>query len=81
MFYKKTGKIGVETMKRFVVGPEGISQTCDNCGKDLRLRASYTWLIENKHPANRRFCSIACLLSYEKEIPILKIKEFIEEDR
>jgi len=67
-------------MRKLVLDSEGVSQACDTCGKDLRLEASYTWLIENKRPANRRFCSIACLLSYEKRIPISKINEFIKEN-
>ena len=67
-------------MRKLVLDSKGVSQACDTCGKDLRLKASYTWLSENNQCANWRFCSIACLLSYEKRIPISKINEFIEEN-
>jgi len=67
--------------KKLVLDSEGVSQTCDMCGKDLRLICSYTWLLQNEKPANRRFCSIECLLAYERGIPISEVKAFMEKWR
>jgi len=51
--------------KKFKVDSQGVSQICDVCGKDLRRTTSYTWLLDNQRPANRRFCSVKCLAEYE----------------
>jgi len=43
---------------------EGVSLTCDWCGKRVPKGTGFTWLVNGK-PANPRFCSSECLFKYD----------------